>query len=166
MKTPDIDPGGLDGRAGDQHSASEAAAERLRLPPQPAVYCPPPRHRQAKAYSRAGGGARTPSSTEPTLLSVLTVLALALRARGSERRDGVWWRGRTSAVSAWGLRRNEPDRGRESVTPASHRLAATELAQLADELGHGRLLALGGGGYTRANIAAGWNAVVEALLQA
>jgi acetoin utilization protein AcuC len=52
------------------------------------------------------------------------------------------------------------------LTPASHRLAATSLAQLADRLGHGRLLALGGGGYNRANIAAGWNAVVEALLQA
>ncbi len=52
------------------------------------------------------------------------------------------------------------------LTPASHALAATELAQLADELGHGRLLALGGGGYNRVNIAAGWNAVVEALLQA
>ncbi len=52
------------------------------------------------------------------------------------------------------------------LTAASHRLAATSLAQLADELGHGRVLALGGGGYNRANIAAGWNAVVEALLQA
>ncbi len=49
---------------------------------------------------------------------------------------------------------------------ASHRLAATSLAQLADRLGHGRVLALGGGGYNRVNIAAGWNAVVEALLQA
>jgi acetoin utilization protein AcuC len=51
------------------------------------------------------------------------------------------------------------------LTPASHRLAATSLAQLAQRLGHGRLLALGGGGYNRANIAAGWNSVVEALLQ-
>ena len=31
--------------------------------------------------------------------------------------------------------------------------------------GHGRLLALGGGGYNRGNLAAAWNAVVEALLQ-
>jgi len=52
------------------------------------------------------------------------------------------------------------------LTPASHRLAATSLAQLADAQGHGHLLALGGGGYNRANIAAGWNSVVEALLQA
>jgi acetoin utilization protein AcuC len=51
------------------------------------------------------------------------------------------------------------------LSPASHRLAASSLAQLARRLGHGRLLALGGGGYNRANIAAGWNAVVEALLQ-
>lgn len=52
------------------------------------------------------------------------------------------------------------------LTPASHALAVRELAGLADRLGHGRLLALGGGGYNRANIAAGWNAVVEALLAA
>ena len=52
------------------------------------------------------------------------------------------------------------------LTPASHQLAATSLAQLADAQGHGRLLALGGGGYNRANIAAGWNAVLEALLAA
>lgn len=52
-----------------------------------------------------------------------------------------------------------------ALTPASHALAAATLARLADRLGHGRLLALGGGGYNRANIAAGWNAVVEALLE-
>lgn len=52
------------------------------------------------------------------------------------------------------------------LSAASHALAARELAQLADRLGHGRVLALGGGGYNRANIAAGWNAVVEALLAA
>lgn len=51
-------------------------------------------------------------------------------------------------------------------TPACHARAARDLAQLADELGHGRMLALGGGGYHRGNIAAGWNAVVEALLHA
>lgn len=53
-----------------------------------------------------------------------------------------------------------------ALSPASHALAAAELAALADRLGHGRLLAVGGGGYNRANIAAGWNAVVEALLRA
>lgn len=52
-----------------------------------------------------------------------------------------------------------------ALTPASHGLAAASLGKLADRLGHGRLLALGGGGYNRANIAAGWNAVVESLLQ-
>jgi len=52
------------------------------------------------------------------------------------------------------------------LTPASHRLAATSLARLADAQGHGRLLALGGGGYNRANVAAGWNSVLESLLEA
>jgi acetoin utilization protein AcuC len=51
------------------------------------------------------------------------------------------------------------------LSAASHALAARELAGLADRLGHGRLLALGGGGYNRANIAAAWNAVVQELLQ-
>jgi len=52
------------------------------------------------------------------------------------------------------------------LTPASHHLAAASLAKLADALGHGRVLALGGGGYNRANVAAGWNSVVEGLLAA
>jgi acetoin utilization protein AcuC len=51
------------------------------------------------------------------------------------------------------------------LSAASHHLAASSLGQLADRLGHGRLLALGGGGYDRGNLAAAWNAVVEALLQ-
>ncbi len=51
------------------------------------------------------------------------------------------------------------------LTAASHALAATQLAGFADRLGHGRVLALGGGGYNRGNIASAWNAVVEALLQ-
>jgi acetoin utilization deacetylase AcuC-like enzyme len=34
---------------------------------------------------------------------------------------------------------------------------------LAERLGHGRLLATGGGGYHRPNIATAWNAVVEHL---
>jgi acetoin utilization protein AcuC len=51
------------------------------------------------------------------------------------------------------------------LSAASHRLAASSLAGLADRLGHGRLLGLGGGGYDRGNLAAAWNTVVEALLQ-
>jgi acetoin utilization protein AcuC len=46
----------------------------------------------------------------------------------------------------------------------THGSAARELAQLADRLGHGRVLALGGGGYNRHNLAQAWNAVVENLL--
>jgi acetoin utilization protein AcuC len=49
-------------------------------------------------------------------------------------------------------------------SPAAHGRAALELAQLADRLGHGRVLALGGGGYNRTNLAQGWNAVCESLL--
>lgn len=49
---------------------------------------------------------------------------------------------------------------------ATHRQAAADLAALGERLGHGRLLALGGGGYNRGNLAQAWNAVVEALLDA
>lgn len=47
---------------------------------------------------------------------------------------------------------------------ASHGQAARELAQLADRLGHGRVLGLGGGGYNRSNLAQAWSTVVENLL--
>lgn len=48
-------------------------------------------------------------------------------------------------------------------TAASHALAALDLCRLADRLGHGRVLGLGGGGYNRANLAEAWSRVVEAL---
>ncbi len=51
------------------------------------------------------------------------------------------------------------------LSAKTHGRAALELAQLADRLGHGRVLALGGGGYNRTNLAQAWNAVVEGLLQ-
>jgi acetoin utilization protein AcuC len=51
-----------------------------------------------------------------------------------------------------------------AYSAAAHRYAAESLRALAEDHAQGRLLALGGGGYNPANIAAGWNAVVEALL--
>jgi acetoin utilization protein AcuC len=50
-------------------------------------------------------------------------------------------------------------------SPAAHAQAARELCALADALGHGRLLALGGGGYDRGNLARTWVGVLEALLE-
>ena len=52
------------------------------------------------------------------------------------------------------------------LTPAAHARAAQDLCQLADRLGHGRVLGLGGGGYDRGNLAQCWTGVVEALLAA
>src|SRR6266699_1640760 len=49
-------------------------------------------------------------------------------------------------------------------SPRVHGRAARELAALAERLGHGRVLALGGGGYHRENLARAWTAVVENLL--
>ena len=50
------------------------------------------------------------------------------------------------------------------LTPQAHGRAARELAAFAERCGHGRVLALGGGGYNRHNLAQAWNAVVENLL--
>ncbi|TLY90731.1 MAG: acetoin utilization protein AcuC [Gammaproteobacteria bacterium] len=49
-------------------------------------------------------------------------------------------------------------------SPRVHGRAAKDLGALADRLGHGRVLALGGGGYNRDNLAQAWTAVVENLL--
>jgi acetoin utilization protein AcuC len=48
-------------------------------------------------------------------------------------------------------------------SPQTHGYAAARLVSLADELCLGRLLATGGGGYNRANLAAAWCEVVQAL---
>jgi len=50
-------------------------------------------------------------------------------------------------------------------SPAAHRHAASRLCRLAEKHCQGRLLALGGGGYNRSNLAATWTAVVSALLE-
>jgi len=52
------------------------------------------------------------------------------------------------------------------LTPAAHAHAATSLCRLADEFCCGRLVALGGGGYNRANLAAAWCAVLHSLIVA
>ena len=49
-------------------------------------------------------------------------------------------------------------------TTAAHTHAARRLSDLADELCDGRLLATGGGGYNRANLAAAWTAVCTEML--
>lgn len=51
-------------------------------------------------------------------------------------------------------------------TEASHAHAAARLAALADEFESFGVLALGGGGYNRHNLARAWTAVVEALARA
>ena len=50
------------------------------------------------------------------------------------------------------------------LSTACHARAARELCALADRLGHGRVLALGGGGYDRGNLARAWSAVVQVRL--
>jgi len=52
-----------------------------------------------------------------------------------------------------------------SLTPACYAHAARRMVRLAGRCCDGRLLAMGGGGYNLENIAAGWTAVVEAMLQ-
>jgi acetoin utilization protein AcuC len=52
------------------------------------------------------------------------------------------------------------------LSPASHGYATQRLCRLADELCDGRLVATGGGGYDRGNLARTWCAVVDAMLTA
>ncbi len=52
------------------------------------------------------------------------------------------------------------------LSTACHARAAADLCTLADSLGHGHVLALGGGGYDRGNLARAWSDVVQALLGA
>jgi acetoin utilization protein AcuC len=52
------------------------------------------------------------------------------------------------------------------LSTACHARAAADLCALADRLGHGRVLALGGGGYDRGNLARAWSDVVQSLLDA
>jgi acetoin utilization protein AcuC len=49
-------------------------------------------------------------------------------------------------------------------TADTHRRAARDLVGLAEELGHGRVLGTGGGGYNRINVAKAWSGVVEGML--
>ncbi len=51
------------------------------------------------------------------------------------------------------------------LTPATHGFVTERLCALADRHAQGRLLATGGGGYNRANLARAWCAVLEALLE-
>jgi len=51
-------------------------------------------------------------------------------------------------------------------SPKAHAHAAERLCRMADKYCAGRLIALGGGGYNRANLAAAWCAVVRELLPA
>jgi acetoin utilization protein AcuC len=52
-----------------------------------------------------------------------------------------------------------------AFTPEAHAHAARRLCELADELCEGRLMAFGGGGYHRPNIANAWCAVLEELIR-
>jgi acetoin utilization protein AcuC len=46
----------------------------------------------------------------------------------------------------------------------AHARAAASVCRIADELGHGRVLGMGGGGYNRRNLARAWTRVVEAFV--
>jgi acetoin utilization protein AcuC len=48
-------------------------------------------------------------------------------------------------------------------SPAMHAHAAGSLRNIAEEFCQGRLIALGGGGYNRGNLAVTWSGVVESL---
>jgi len=51
-------------------------------------------------------------------------------------------------------------------SPSAHAHAAASLCRIADEFCKGQIIALGGGGYNRQNLAAAWTAVLSKLLAA
>lgn len=51
-------------------------------------------------------------------------------------------------------------------TAGAHAYAARRLCVIADELGHGRVVGMGGGGYNRRNLAQAWSGVVRAFVEA
>jgi acetoin utilization protein AcuC len=51
-----------------------------------------------------------------------------------------------------------------NLTVQAHGYATERLCALADRLGHGRVLAMGGGGYNRQNLAKAWVRVVQGLV--
>jgi acetoin utilization protein AcuC len=50
-----------------------------------------------------------------------------------------------------------------AFTEEAHAAAAASVCRIADDLGHGRVLGLGGGGYNRRNLARAWTRVVESF---
>jgi acetoin utilization protein AcuC len=52
-----------------------------------------------------------------------------------------------------------------SFSPNAHRHAAKRLCSIADEFCQGGIIAMGGGGYNRNNLALAWNAVIDAMLE-
>ncbi len=52
-----------------------------------------------------------------------------------------------------------------AFSPEAHAHAARRLCRVADEFCNGRFIAMGGGGYNRRNLAAGWTEVVRAMLE-
>lgn len=51
------------------------------------------------------------------------------------------------------------------LSPTAHFHVASRLAQMAERLGHGRVLGVGGGGYNTDNIGKGWCSVVRGFLE-
>lgn len=52
-----------------------------------------------------------------------------------------------------------------SYSSQTHHYAATELCKLADQYADGRILAMGGGGYNRTNLALAWSQVIRAFVE-
>jgi len=50
-------------------------------------------------------------------------------------------------------------------SPSAHGYAAARLCGIAERLGHGRVLGLGGGGYNRDNLALAWTSVVRSFVE-
>jgi len=102
-----------------------------------------------------------------------TKLNLPLMAGSGDRAFGVAWSRALEHIERFAPEFLLLQCGADSVegdpithlrfSPAMHGRAAQDLTQLAARLGHGRVLALGGGGYNRTNLGNAWSEVVAGL---
>lgn len=118
-----------------------------------------------------GTGAASETGTGP---AVGTKLNLPVQAGATDEEFGQLW----LRIEAY-LRATRPEFilfqcGADSLagdpithlafTEEAHAMAAASLCRIADELGHGRVLGMGGGGYNRHNLGRAWTRVVEAFV--
>ena len=124
-------------------------------------------------YLYPGTGMAQETGVGPALRHQAESAAAAGRGRrASITRPGSRWRTTcapgdpSSSCSSAARTASKAIRSRTCVSREdAHAHAAARLCAIADELGHGRVVGMGGGGYNRRNLARAWTRVVEAFVR-